>query len=227
MSSLLLCFILVAGVCRADFVVGVKPGDWVKYNVENNKQNGLPTRYWINVTVLSVSGTIVSLHGETNVNETTPYNWTEDIAYDCVGGKHFHDLPYVIPANLSAGDIILEGYIGGGATITDTVQRSGRDTVHVKTDYDDTYWEREKGVLLEYDYNATDGTMTMKIAGTNMWSSGFLGLGLDWWVWAIVVVVVVLAAVTGAVLIVRRKRQARGPSTQHDNLSTTPSLPRD
>jgi hypothetical protein len=222
--SLILCSFLGAGVCRADYAVGVQAGEWIRYDIESSQQIAPAASYWIKITVVNVTGTVVLLHGESNITGSIPQDWSEDVASDCLGVAR--DLPYVIPENLSAGDVIPEGVMS--LTVTDTPQHDGRDTVHFISGFGyEMYWDRKKGVLLEYTLFVAGGTtsLTMKVADTNMWGSGFLGAGLEWWVWAVIIVVVVVVTAGAVSMLWRRKPRAPAPSVQTSDLPPPPRPP--
>jgi hypothetical protein len=218
--SLILYSVLAASVCRADYAVGVQAGDWIRYDIQNNQQIAPAAGYWIKITVVNVTGTVVSLHSESSITGSIPQDWSEDVASDCLGSAY--DLPYVIPKNLSAGDTIPEGIIS--LTVTDMPQYEGRDAVHFVSGFGyEMYWDRGKGVLLEYTLIAAGGTMslTMKVADTNMWG----GAGLEWWDYAVIVVVVVVVTAGGVLMLWKRKPKAQKPSTQPSDLPPPPPPP--
>jgi hypothetical protein len=138
----------------------------------------------------------------------------EDIAIDCISVfAGSSDLPYVIPANMSAGDSIPIGFTS--VAVTDMVQKGGRDTVHFNYGNTDYYWDREKGALVEY--TLTGGSLTMTLADTNMWGNGPSGSGLDWWVWTIIIAIPVILIALFALILRRRKPTTTlppPPSTQ-------------
>jgi hypothetical protein len=83
----MLCFASSARIAHA-VAVGVQPGDWIKYNITGPSDvPGQTVNYWSNITVKSVTGTLISLTMETNLTTLGTRNYQIDIAFDCwIGG---------------------------------------------------------------------------------------------------------------------------------------------
>ena len=126
---------------------------------------------------------------------------------------------FIIPANLTASSEIHTGYFSY-VNVTDTTQYSGHDTAHYSGySYSgipvpaDAYWDRQKGILLEYkviigpDPNAQYKS-SITVESTNMWS-----MPIDW----LPLVAIIIAAVVvigAAVFIMRRRKHATIPPAQ-------------
>lgn len=202
-----------ANIVRADVVAGVKAGDWVKYNITG--PSDFPQQvenFWLNATIEYLAGTLVWITIESNSTSVGNQSSIQvDIAYDCWIAEAW---PFIVPANLSAGDSIPGGPI---ATINDTTQHFGRDAAHIRTDSidltSDWYWDRQTGVLLEASGSSSSGPIAYKMDSNNMWSGS--PFGLPDLVWPIITVVIVVAAVLVGVFLMRRGKK----------LSSTPPPP--
>ena len=200
---LILCLASSPRIVHA-VAVGVQPGDWIKYNITGPSDvPGQTENYWSNITVNSVSGTLISITMETNSTTLGTRNYQIDIAFDCwIGGAW----PYIVPASLSAGDNIPGNVI---ITISDTTQHLGRDTAHFafnsQDETSDWYWDRQKGVLMEMSGIYQNQPMAYRMDSTNMWSSTSNFLGLGWQVWAIIGIIAAVAVAVSVFAFVRHK----------------------
>jgi len=234
---------------RAEYNVGVKKGDWIQYRISasTNVMGQWQTlaNNWIKITINNVSGTVVSLTAESDQSGWTPKNFTVDIASDCqlnlvnpitspisgIGGVQSPLMAFlatnlfIIPANLTASSEIHTGYFSY-VNVTDTTQYSGHDTAHYSGySYSgilvpaDVYWDRQKGILLEY--NAILGPnpnaqykSSITVESTNMWS-----MPIDWLPWAVIAAVVVVVIGVSIFILRKRRYQAKPPTQQ-----TAPTL---
>jgi len=172
--------------------VGVKVGDWAKYDV---KREGMPTAWqsyseteWIRVEVQNVSGTDVTLIETRRLSDGSEENRTHkgDV------GNSDSVYIYIIPANLDTGDDIL--YCGLdkrriNSTVSKSYDKAVRDanqitlsaTVPHFTDYLHTIseflWDKSTGMLLETRFetylvgyeNTSRSLLRLEIVETNLW----------------------------------------------------------
>jgi hypothetical protein len=201
---LTLCIVPLAGIARADATVGVKSGDWAKYNVTYPSD---AQSYVVSITVNKVSGTKVSLTLDYYVyGNSTPFGSDSrqvDISSDCWIDGYF---PAIVPTGLSAGNPIPGAGSDQVFWINDTTQHLGRDAAHATvTSADGTadfYWDRQTGMLLEEIGTPSSVFVSYKVDSTNMWNTS-----LDWLVWVAIILVVVVAVGVFAVALVRHRRR--------------------
>jgi hypothetical protein len=241
-SVLLICFSLtLVGSAKAEYTVGVKKGDWIQYRL-NARTNVLGqwqtlASNWIKITINNVSSTVVSLTVESDQSGWTPTNSTVDVASNCqlnvinpiqspvsgIGGVQSPLMAllatnlFIVPTNLNASGMIPTGYLSYEA-VNDTTQYSGHDTAHYSMsafsglESVDAYWDRQKGMLLEYKctFGSTVGqyTSSITVESTNMWS-----MPIGWLSWALIIVVVVIV-IAIAVFIMRRRKHPAIPPAQ-------------
>ncbi len=227
---LLLCFSSAINISAiADSTVGVKVGNWIKYEITytGTPPSGSLIAQWIKVEILNVAGTTVNARMTSHMADGTETNQTGTI--DVVSGSATFP-GFIIPANSKVGDSVNMGTMGS-ATIADETTRTyagaSRTVVYANfsqvlfasfsqyatqfsqygTQYT-LYWDKQTGVVVEALTTSTNFTSTAKATETNMW--GGLFWGLDWWFWVILIVVVV-GAVTAAILILRRRKPSVTP----------------
>ncbi|MEM3730392.1 MAG: hypothetical protein QW667_02670 [Candidatus Bathyarchaeia archaeon] len=189
----------------AQYVVGVKSGDWIKYNLSMTGQ-GENVQGWIKITIESVSGTVIQgkYVGGVGGQQTPEESFTLDVAFGSGGMNGF-----IIPANLTVGQNIP----GEATTVQGVTTRHGRTAVYASaTDpysggTGQVYWDQATGVLLEVTASYGGYEYKLTIAETNMWGGGFFGagLGLDWWIWMIIIIGIIVVITAIALILHRRK----------------------
>lgn len=197
---LVFCFasmnIIPAG---AEYVVGVKSGDWIKHRIELEGANPITQDYWTRITVQNVDGTVISGKFEENgpsglSSQEFSINITKSHSSYVVKDYYF------IPANLTIGSMIpaLNRTIQGITTLYD------REAVYAISSgsFGEAicYWDRNTGVLLEHH----PGTVVVEIAQTNLW-----GDQTDWMFWTLVAIAVVIAVTVTLGLFVRHRRHLK------------------
>jgi hypothetical protein len=194
--------LLLQGVSAA-INVGIKTGDWIRYDYYDQRINATEPNFWLKLTVTSVNGTVVSLHPETNATWLSFTDGHMDIAYDC-----FAYLPFapVVPANLSAGDAVPAGTIR--VTINDTTQFIGREVAHLvlpgSLGSDEWYWDRDTGLLLAY--STSGGVVSLTVADTILFIPEF-----STWPLLLLFMMAVLIAIA-----LRRKKTSFSPEFSKD-----------
>ena len=196
--------------------VGVKAGDWIKVDYTiTGAPSGTPLPQWLKVEFLSVEGTNATARVTMHMSDGTEQNAT--LPVDVVaGGQAFGLSGFVIPANLTVGNVVyMSGY--GNVTIagetTGSYAGAGRTVVYASFSQYGTqltyYWDKQTGVIVEA--STTSGTMTGtgKATETNMWQSA-RGFPIDQTLIYIAIAVVIVAA---AVFLVLRRRRASTEGT--------------
>jgi parallel beta-helix repeat protein len=200
--------------------VGVKAGDWIKYDYTvTGWPAGTPYPKWLKVEFLGVEGTNATIRVTMHMSDGTEQNAT--LPVDVVaGGQAFGLSGFVIPANLTTGDIIfMSGY--GNVTIAGKTTRNyagaSRTVVYASFSQYGTqltyYWDKRTGVMVEA--SVTSGTMTGtgKATETNMWEAA-PAFPIDPLILAALIAIVV--GIVVAVFLVRRKKkptEAQRPET--------------
>jgi parallel beta-helix repeat protein len=191
--------------------VGVKTGDWIKieYTI-TGWPAGTPYPLWLKVEFLSVEGTSATVRVTMRMSNGTEQNAT--VPVDVVaGGQAFGLSGFVIPANLTSGDIIfMSGY--GNVTIagetTRTYAGASRTVVYASFSQYGTqltyYWDKQTGVMVEA--STTSGTMTGtgKATETNIWEAT-PSFPFDSIILSVLIAIVIVIVV--AIFLVRRKEK--------------------
>jgi hypothetical protein len=215
-------------VAYPEVQVGVKSGDWMRYDIVTEERNWTG---WQRFDLYEVEANLIKFNASTYsdsfgyINTTGQYNMSEmetNMAYPNDVLKTI-----VIPANMRTGDILLyydmgsipiagetsATYLGATrsviyATYTATNESSSEAS---RIDYK---WDVITGVILEYTALYPDGkTTTGKIADTDLWSSQ---QGIDIYV-LVTIVIVVAAIVLAVVLFVLRKRKKTAEISSQNN----------
>jgi hypothetical protein len=169
----------------------------------------------LKVEFLSVEGTNVTVRVTMHMSDGSEQNATMPV--DVVGGGQAFGLSgFVIPANLTVGDVVyMSGYgnvtiagetTGSYAGASRTVVYAGFSQYGTQLTY---YWDKQTGVMVEA--STTSGTMTGtgKATETNLWEPAS-GFPIDPTLLYIVIAVVIVAA---AVFLVMRRRKASTEGT--------------
>lgn len=187
---------------------GVKIGDWIRWDI-NVSYGGQSTAMWLQVTIDNVSITHVTATYEGNLPgmPNDPTDFTVDVATGAQNTSIYSviDRLIIVSANLNPGDPLMGTRLKANGTAT----KDGRDAVLVSlltlNDTNSTfYWDRVKGVLLEYSSSSENTTTSIQVADTNMWN-----LGINWSLWITVAIIVVLVVLVIAYVAMRRKRSAK------------------
>jgi|GEM_PF-2200565 len=164
--------------------IGVKAGDWAFYHYLSDWSTEPPQRTPVEIVVQTVSSMNVTFRTTmcylNDATERPEHTWWRDAET----GQSNDDIPYLILANLSAGDILyttqstfyvpLYGSAEMPGTINDTLLRryasEVREVNHVQwnTSYGlvpvrntvfhesvDCYWDKATGILVEWKHNYT------------------------------------------------------------------------
>jgi hypothetical protein len=204
----MICFAVLVGmhfssVASAEIVVGVKPGDWIEYNVTFTgdiiEQHDVT---WARIEVIAVEGKTIDIKITSIYSDGREETETSTLNLETgqIGDA------FIIPANLDKGDTFLEQYEG---TITisgveeKTYMGANRKVVYATTSQTMFYWDQSTGFLVEATSFYTDFTMITKAEKTNMWQTQIFGIDP---IILIVPIIAVIVAVSVIFLIRKMKK---------------------
>jgi hypothetical protein len=204
-------FITVAVSAPPQVQVGVEASDWIKIDYTiTGWPAGTPYPLWLKVEFLNVEGTNATVRVTMRMSDGTEQNAT--VPVDVVaGGQAFGLSGFVIPANLTTGDIIfMSGY--GNVTIasetTRTYAGASRTVVYASVSQYGTqltyYWDKQTGVLVEASGTSYGMTLTAKATETNMWQAA-PGFPIDPIILSVIIAIVIVIVI--AIFLVRRRKK--------------------
>jgi hypothetical protein len=196
--------------------VGIKAGDWIKYDYTfTGWPAGQLYPQWLKLEFLSVNGTVANVRATVHVSDGTEQSDSGPI--DVVSGSDVPGLAGIaIPTNRMTGDsVYILGYgnlaIEGEAIRTyagsdRTVLYAGFSQNETQATY---YWDKLTGVMVELSSTSPGFAATAKATETNLWGAETVA-GMAWWPWIVVGAAVVAAGL--AIYFTRKKRtgQAKG-----------------
>ena len=198
--KIVLCIICLAvlvsiafsAVASAEIVVGVKPGDWVEYNVAFT--GDVPVQHdviWCRIEVTAVEGKTVYVDITSRYADGSNETMSSTVKLDT---GHIGEA-FIIPANSDKGDTFssYEGTIAISGVEETSYAGATRSVVYANTSETMFYWDRSTGFLVEANSSSSEFTMFTKVEKTNIWQSQAVGIDP-------IVVVVLIAAVIGTVL---------------------------
>jgi hypothetical protein len=211
---------------NAEKTLGVKAGDWIKYEyITIETAGGHP---WVKLEVTNTKDTIVTVlwstgaTGGVSIPNLPAFGLT--VSWDIKTGGDVYSY-FVIHANPKVGDsvTVLPGI---------TLQIKGEDTrtyagVSRKVVYADYsalglqykyFWDKETGVLVESSTIMGGFDFTMKAVETNLWQAGFGGLPL--WIVGVVIAIVAAATIAFIVFLMKRKQPHTKPQPAPSQLAT-------
>jgi hypothetical protein len=203
MFLLFLCSVLVVNA-SSSFNIGVKSGDWMKYDYQETF--GMGGEHWQTIEFLNIVGTNVTIRVTIHMSTGIEMNQTRTI--DLSSEDNFLDTiffgvrAYIIPSNLEIGASVYLGEFGNQTIAGETTGNvAGVDRMLVYANFSQTgslctfYWDKQTGVLVQGTMSAASLTKTVLTLETNMWSGEFV-----WWPWVIVVIIIV-----GSIIVSRRQ----------------------
>lgn len=163
-----LCSISVAS---AQLTVGVKPGDWIQYQVTfTGTPDPSHAIVSANMTVLAVQGTSIQVNILSTYSNGTQVSTNSTLNLET--GQLIDN--FIIPANLTVGNQFYDSNVGN-ITLTGLEQKTyaGAERIVVNaTSGDNTYvWDQATGVSVEGISVASDYTMHSLVNATNIWQS--------------------------------------------------------
>jgi len=168
-------FLLCLNLAYAEVQVGVKMGDWIKYELAvsgTTPPSNLPQ--WVKAECTSVAGTNVTFRMTMHMSDGAEHveTWTIDVATG--SGNAFFQI--VIPANSKTGDTI-QLVTNGSVTITEevtgTYAGASRTYVYASLAGESeqyTYrWDKQTGILLEISVTQGSASIAYRANNTNIW----------------------------------------------------------
>jgi hypothetical protein len=164
----------------------------------------------LKVEFLSVEGTNATVRVTMHMSDGTEQNAT--VPVDVVaGGQVFGLSGFVIPANLTTGDIIFMSGYGNVTTegeTTRTYAGASRTVVYASISQYGTqltyYWDKQTGVIVEASGTSMGMTLTGKVTETNMWQPA-PAFPIDPLILSVLIATVIVIVI--AVFLVRRKKR--------------------
>ena len=166
--------VAVIPVTGADIDLGVKTGDWIKYEVRGNVPQ-IADYEWVNLEIQDVTETEVTIlatvHYKSGGEETNTLTWNVETGRE----------PWIIPANLNADDEFTFGYstVSVNDSITLTYAGASRtvNLLHL-IKYDEftemtAYWDQATGFLLELSL--------INSSPSESWSGGYKAVETNLW----------------------------------------------
>jgi len=204
--------------------IGVKAGDWIRYDYTIAPLPSLPVpvMQWVKIEFLSVETPVTTVRVTTHMSSGAEGNAT--VTWNVTSGGGFVGSSIsglIIPSNSQVGNtVFMMGY--GNATIAGETTRTyvGASRTVVYTSYlqpiNDIqytyYWDKETGVMVEADLVGTgeggfEQTATVKVTGTNIWQAQFSGFPIDPTVFYAIIIVAIAIVAGVAFFAVRRKKK--------------------
>jgi hypothetical protein len=192
--------------------VGVKVGDWVKYEYTTIVVAG--EHPWVKIEVKNVEGTKVTVlltMGPYGVSIPYMPAYGQTLSWDVATGTGALSF-FIIHANAKVGDSVnnvmgIPWQIQIQDETTRTYAGASRRTVYASYSSNNlqvlSYWDKETGVLLEYFMSAGGVDFALKAVETNLWQAGIAGIPL----WIIGAIIAVIVAATLVIIVVLRKRK--------------------
>lgn len=242
---LVACFVMLISVVPMVFgaSVGVKVGDWVKYEVSasGNVSEGFgdfDQTEWMKGEVLSVSGTNVTMQITAHYKNGSA-DKVDKLIGDIAGSSG--NLSFIlVPAGLKAGDAIPMSMFGSNPTnlvINDTVSRTyagaSRSVNHFGMSASGSgysvevaaYWDQATGVLMELSMSTVTPEENMQVSikatETNMWSSGLFGTLSNPILIISIASVIIVAIAAVIILMTRRPKPIPAPAMPPANVPAT------
>jgi len=233
---ILLFFLLSEIVMANDLQIGVKPGDWVKYQVELSpiywRESNIT---WLRIDVVSVNvqerivGFNVLIHfSNGSESSDTFYFNLETGRY--VPDMHYFIVMFFIPSNLRVGDIVygveidneeIKSYAGSRRVVLHIQHASASDQYTPYQEFN-VYFDKATGVLVEWKYNIDGEYFRITAVETNLWSRE--PSILDWLLWTGVIVAIVLVCLASAIVIKRKQKTEQLVPPPPPSPSPLPSL---
>lgn len=217
LGIMVMAFLLCLNLAYAEVQVGVKVGDWVKYELTvsgASPPQDLPQ--WVRAECTSVAGTNVTLRMLMHMSNGAEHmeTWTIDVA---TGSGHAF-FQAVIPANSKTGDtiqLVTNDSVTIAGEATGTYAGASRTYVYaslVEEDGQFDYcWDKQTGVLLEVSLTQDSASIAYKATDTNIWQPSqnpFALPNLPIEILSICIsTAVAIAIVTTAIIYTKRKNQ--------------------
>jgi len=177
-----LLLLLYIAFALAEAQVGVKAGDWIKYDATTSGIDLASTNMpqWVKIEFLSVTETTVTFRQTSHMSSGAEQS--EIIMLDAASGAGNATFQVLIPANSKTGDTIhIVTDEGNYTTITLSGEKTGnyagatRTSVYASLQQGDMqvsyYWDKQTGVLLEVKLSQGSAFIAYKATSTNIWQA--------------------------------------------------------
>lgn len=165
-----------------EYEAGVKPGDWIEYELIWGRPPPSLYPVWTRREILDVNGTIITVNTTRQmVDGTINSEIGEGNILEGTGASAM----IFIPANLGKGDSVHVSITGNpedlvDVSITDEItgNYSGVQRRVIYAEFSSIgleiliFWDKEKGVAVEIWSEGTGQLGTIKMTKTNLWNSG-------------------------------------------------------
>jgi uncharacterized membrane protein YozB (DUF420 family) len=209
------------------YLVGVKEGDWIEYNISITGTGTPPPTHdvrWMRMQILQIQGVAFSVNLTVRYANATIGSavWKFNFTEGNIGGW------IIIPSNLGPGDTFYDFSIHNSKSVNVTIQSQEQKTVlgasRTVTYGNDSFrhkeWDKATGVFvgsLEVYKNVTnragwyieDLTVTIQATATNMWSPQILSDQIAFYEVVAVIIVFSVLILSLAIIAARRKRVKR------------------
>jgi len=219
-------FTTITASIKAEKTLGVKAGDWIKYEyITIETAGGHP---WVKLEVTNTKDTIVTVlwstgaTGGVSIPNLPTFGLT--VSWDIKTGGSVYSY-FVIHANPKVGDFVT---VLPGITLQikgeDTRTYAGVSRKVVYADYSALglqykyFWDKETGVLVESSTIMGGFDFTIKAVETNLWQAGFGGLPL--WIVGVVITIVAAATIAFIAFLMKRKQPPTKPQPAPSQLAT-------
>jgi len=211
--------------------IGVKTGDWIKYDyafdpIPTFGGEPIPVVQWRKIEFLNVERPAATVRLTTHMSSGMEDNGTFTWNATKRDFGSISSMRFIIQANCQTGNVVVMRY--GNATIAGEVTRAylgvSRTVVYASHSEQGSqltyYWDKETGVMVEVNSVGTgmeggEQKATIKVTGTSLWQALFLGLPIPILLYIIVAAFIVIALGTTVFLIRRKKKPPEvAPPTQ-------------
>ncbi|MEM2971672.1 MAG: hypothetical protein QW270_04540 [Candidatus Bathyarchaeia archaeon] len=170
-------FLLSLNFAYAQASVGVKVGDWIKYELTvsgTTPPQDMPQ--WAKAECTSIAGTTVTLLMTMHISDGTEH--TETWAIDVATGSGHAVFQIIIPANSKTGDtiqLVTNNSLTIAGESTGAYAGASRTFVYASLVEEDEHydyrWDKQTGILLEISVTQGSSSIAYKATSTNIWQS--------------------------------------------------------
>lgn len=195
--------------------VGVKPGDWVEYEIDWISPPPSPYPVWIRREILDVNSSVITVNITQQMADGA---FTDETKLGDVANGTGASTMVFIPANLNPGDLVhMQGFddviiTGETSKVYLGVERKVIYANFSSMGFDILiFWDKEKGVALEVYSIRTNGAQGItKVIKANLWKpESFDGNPLDFRILVLAIIIISLGAFIVLKRYVGSKRKKR------------------
>ncbi|MEM3728578.1 MAG: zinc ribbon domain-containing protein [Candidatus Bathyarchaeia archaeon] len=218
------CFLLARNTLALSHQIGVKSGDWVKYQAGGSIAEH-ENIVWVRIEVKSVDVQEKTVTFDLTSHISNGSEFSETFCFNLVTGRYIPEenytiIPPFILTNLEVGDVpyesvpekytiqgdIMKTYCGVKRQVLYFHIDEWSDSTDPEHNILTAYWDKTTGFLLEYEITMDSVSLKMTAIETNLWSRDLFA-NHDWLLWAIVIITI--ACVATITIYVLRKRKKR------------------